>query len=140
MRAPHFVRLAEIDEQRFISACRHGLIHLTWGRATLRLMRDEFRSLANLLGGVVQAPPPSSARDGQIEVSARLDGDGELRVGAFLLLLSPRELQQFAETAREAVERLDRFLASGVWDQDDEEEATPPDLRDPIPRTPFSDN
>jgi len=139
MRAPHFVRLAQIDEQHFISACRHGLVHLTWGRATVRLIRDEFRSLANLLERVAQAPPPSSKRDGQIEVSARLDGDGELRVGSFVLLLSPREFQQFTTTAREAVTHLDDFLASGAWDQDKEED-TPSDFGDPIPRTPFSDN
>lgn len=139
MRPPHFVRLAEIDEQRFISACRHGLVHLTWGRATLRLLRDEFRSLADLLEQVVQIEPPSSARLGEIEVSARLDGDGELRVGTFVLLLPPQEFRQFAKTARQAVTRLDRFLASGVWDRDEKED-TPSGSVDPIPRTPFSDN
>ncbi len=139
MRAPHFVRLAQIDEQRFISACRHGLVHLTWGRATLRLLRDEFRSLVNLLERVAEDQPPSSARDGQVEVRARLDGDGELRVEAFLLLLSPEEFQQFTETAREAVTHLDRVLASGVWDSDGEEGA-PSDFSDPIQRTPFSKN
>lgn len=139
MRAPHFVRLAEIDEQRFISACRHGLVHLTWGRATVRLMQDEFRNLATLLEGVARTTPPSSARNGQLEVSARLDGDGELRVGAFLLLLSPREFQELTETAQDAVGRLDHLLASGVWDEDEEEDA-PTDFRDPIPRTPFSQN
>jgi hypothetical protein len=139
MRPPHFVRLAEIDEQRFISACRHGLIHLTWGRATLRLLRDEFRSLADLLEQVIQIEPPSSARLGEIEVSARLDGDGELRVSTFVLLLPPQEFRQFAETARQAVTRLDRFLASGVWDRDEKED-TPSGSVDPIPRTPFSDN
>jgi hypothetical protein len=138
MRAPHFVRLAQIDEQRFISACRHGLVHLTWGRATLRLLRDEFRSLANLLEQVAEAEPPSSAQDGKLEVRARLDGDGELRVEAFLLLLSPEEFQQFTKTARKAVTRLDRFLASGAWDSDEEETAS--DFGDPIQRTPFSKN
>ena len=139
MRAPHFVRLAEIDEQRFISACRHGLVHLTWGRATVRLMQDEFRSLANLLEGLGRTPPPSSAREGQIEVSARLDGDGELRVGTLVLLLSPDELRQFATSAREAVTRLDRLLASGVWDREEEDEA-PFSSGAPIQRTPFSEN
>lgn len=139
MRAPHFVRLAQIDERRFISACRHGLVHLTWGRATLRLLRDEFRSLANLLDRATEDQPPSSARDGKIEVRARIDGDGELRVEAFLLLLSPEEFQQFTTTVREAVTRLDRFLASGVWDSDEEED-TASDFGDPIQRTPFSEN
>jgi hypothetical protein len=139
MRTPHFIRLIEIDEQRFISACRHGLVHLTWGRATVRLTRDEFRSLADLLEGLGRTPPPSSAREGQIEVSARPDGDGELRVGALLLLLSPHEFQTFATAARNAVDRLDHVLASGVWDEDEEED-TPTDFGDPIPRTPFSEN
>lgn len=139
MRAPHFVRLAKIDEQHFISACRHGLVHLTWGRATLRLLRDEFRSLANLLEQVTQAEAPTSARDGQIEVSGRLDGDGELRLGALVLLLSPGELQQFARSAREAVNRLDGFLASGVWDRD-EEDSTTSSFGTPFQRTPFSEN
>jgi hypothetical protein len=139
MRAPHFVRLAQIDEQRFISACRHGLVHLTWGRATLRLLRDEFRSLASLLEEVTEAEAPIKARDGQIEVSGRLDGDGELRVGTLVLLLSPDELRQFAASAREAVTRLDRLLASGVWDRDEEDD-TPLSSGAPIQRTPFSEN
>lgn len=139
MRAPHFVRLAEIDEQRFITACRHGIVHLTWGRATVRLIRDELWNLSSLLERVAEAPAPSSARDGEIEVSARLDGDGELRLGAFVLLLSPEEFRQFATAVGEAVTRLDHFLASGAWDRDEEEDA-PADFADPIPRTPFSDN
>lgn len=139
MRAPHFVRLAQLDEQRFISACRHGLVHLTWGRVTLRLLRDEFRSLANLLEQAVQAEPPRSLRDGQIQVSSRLDGDGELRVGALVLLLSPEDLQLFSKTAREAATRLDRFLASGIWDRDEEDD-TPTDSGGLFQRTPFSQN
>jgi len=139
MRAPHFVRLAEIDEQRFISACRHGLVHLTWGRATLRLLRDEFRSLANLLEQVSQTEVPAAARDGQIEVSSRLDGDGELRVGTLVLLLSPDEFQQFSRSTREAVTRLDRLLASGIWDRD-EEDSTSLGSGAPFQRTPFSEN
>lgn len=139
MRAPHFVRLAQIDEQRFISACRHGLVHLTWGRATLRLLRDEFRRLANLLEKVTEAEAPIKVRDGEIEVSGRLDGDGELRIGALVLLLSPDELQQFATVAREAMTRLNRLLASGVWNRDEEDEA-PFSSGAPIQRTPFSEN
>jgi hypothetical protein len=139
MRAPHFVRLAQIDEQHFISACRHGLVHLTWGRATLRLLRNEFRNLADLLEQVTEAQAPNSARHGQIEVSARIDGDGELRLGTLVLLLSPDEFQRFAQTAREAVTRLDRFLASGVWDRD-EEDSAPSGFSPPFQRTPFSEN
>jgi len=139
MRVPHFVRLVEIDDQRFISACRHGLVHLTWGRATLRLLRDEFRSLANLLERVSEAQAPASAHDGQIEVSARLDGDGELRVGSLVLLLSPEELRQFAKSAREAVIRMDRLLGSGMWSRD-EEDTSKPESGTPFQRTPFSEN
>lgn len=139
MRAPHFVRLAQLDEQRFISACRHGLVHLTWGRATLRLFRDEFRSLASLLEQSLQAEPPNSLRDGQIQVSARLDGDGELRVGTLVLLLSPEDFQLFSRTAREAMTRLDRILASRVWDRDEEDD-TSTDSGDLFQRTPFSEN
>jgi hypothetical protein len=139
MRVPHFVRLAQIDDQRFISACRHGLVHLTWGRATLRMLRDEFRSLANLLERVDQAQAPTTAREGEIEVCARLDGDGELRVGTLVLLLSPDELRQFARSTREAVARLERLLASGIWARSEEDAATP-DSGAPFQRTPFSEN
>jgi hypothetical protein len=139
MRVPHFVRLAQIDDQRFISACRHGLVHLTWGRATLRMLRDEFRSLANLLERVDQAQAPTTAREAEIEVCARLDGDGELRVGTLVLLLSPDELRQFARSTREAVARLERLLASGIWARSEEDAATP-DSGAPFQRTPFSEN
>lgn len=59
MRIPHFVRLAEIDALHFISACRQGMVHLIWDRASIRLDRDEFWRLAKLLEqAAAPARPP----------------------------------------------------------------------------------
>lgn len=139
MRAPHFLQLARLDERRFIMACRHGLVHLTWGRMTLRFSRDRFRRLAALLEQTSSAAPPSSAHDGEASVIYRLDEESELRVGPLALLLSPAEFQEFVAAATEAVQRLDEILASGIWDRDDEDEA-PPNILEQFHRFSFSRN
>ena len=100
MRAPHFLRLAEIDERRFINACRHGLVHLTWSRITLRFSRDEFRRLAGLLARSADTLPPSSARDGRMQVTCTSDGGCELQLGSLRLALSPDEFHAFAGPSR----------------------------------------
>lgn len=122
---PNFVRLAQLDDQHFVSACRHGLIHLTWGRVTVRLGRDEFRRLASLLEEAVTALPPVSLRDRDLRITSRLDEDCELGLGSLVLLLSPVRCAELAQAAQEALTRLDRILASGVWDKSESEEPAP---------------
>lgn len=139
MRAPHFVQLARIDGQRFVTACRHGLVHVTWGRITLRLSRDEFRRLVGLLLRTQDALLPSSGRDGDMQVTCRADEDCELRVGGWIMLLSPTEFQLFLRAAQEAVRRLDEILASGIWDAQDAEDSQP-NLFEQLRRHIFSDN
>jgi hypothetical protein len=139
MRTPHFWRLAQIDEQHFITACRHGLIHLTWGRTTIRFSREDFRQLAGLLERTTDILPPSSAHHGEMRVTCRLDEDCELQLGSLILLLSPDEFQDLVQAAHEAIRRLDKILASGVWDRKEPEDATP-SSSEWIQRTPFSEN
>lgn len=122
MRAPHFVRLAQIDEHRFISACRHGLVHLTWGRVTLRFRRDEFRQMAEMLTEIIRHAPPVTRRVGVLSISRQFGGDWELRVGPMALHLESEVGEAFALTAQEAVRQLDEVLASGMWDRQEEEE------------------
>jgi hypothetical protein len=133
------MRLAEIDKQRFITACRHGLVHLTWGRTTIRLSRDEFRRLAGFLERAADALPPASVGDGTLSVICRLDGDCELRLGALVLLLSPDEFQELSQAARQGVDRLDTILASGVWDREESQEP-PPSPLDQLGQVSFSNN
>jgi len=111
MRAPSFMQLARIDERRFITACRHGLVHVTWGRITLRFSREEFKRLGGLVERAADALPPDSVHDGALRVTYRLDEDCELRVGPLALLLPPAEFQAFIQAVREAVHRLDQILA-----------------------------
>lgn len=139
MRAPHFMSLARIDGQHFVTACRHGLVHVTWGRVTMRLSRDEFRHLTGLLERTEDAPLPSSGRHGDIQVTCRPDENCELRVGVWSLLLSPAEFQSFLKAAKEAVRRLDEILDSGIWDTEDTEDAQPNFLEQLRQHT-FSDN
>jgi hypothetical protein len=139
MKIPHFLRLAQVDNQHFITACRHGLVHLTWGRTTTRFARKEFKRLAALLAQAADNLPPTSFHDGQLGVTYRLDEDCELRVGALVLLLSPADFEALNQTAQEAVRRLDKILASGAWDQEGPEDASP-GLIERIQRTPFSRN
>jgi hypothetical protein len=139
MRAPHFLRLAEIDEQRFINACRHGLVHMTWSRITVRFSRDEFRRLDGLLARAAAAPPPSSARDGRMQVTCSSDEDCELQVGSLRLALSPNEFQTLGRAVQEAVDQLDKILDAGMWDEK-EPAAAPPTILEHLRRYHFSDN
>jgi hypothetical protein len=140
MKVPNFLRLAIVDESHFITACRHGMIHLTWWRLTVRLSREEFRRLVTLLQQAVDSTPPASLRDGEFQVTRRADDDSELRLAALVLLLPPREFDQLAAMAAEALDQLDRFLASGAWQQRPENEDAPPGFWQPTGHTPFSPN
>jgi hypothetical protein len=131
VRAPHFVRLAQIDEMHFIAACRQGLVHLTWGRSTLRLLRDEFRQLVALLERVES--------DGDFWIRFRPEDPCELQMGALILLLTAEEFRQFSQAAQQAMAQLDRFLASGVWDQEETPE-TQTNPFDQLRQIPFSQN
>jgi hypothetical protein len=139
MRTPHFLRLALINEQRFITACRHGLVHLTWERTTIRFSRDEFRQLSSLLQRAQDDMPPAFVREGQLCITCRLDEDCELQIGPLVLLLSPAEFDSFVEGARDAVCRLDEILASGIWDREEPDEP-PPNLVEHFRQVPFSQN
>jgi hypothetical protein len=133
------MQLARIDGHRFVTACRHGLVHVTWGRVTMRLSRDEFRHLTRLLERTEDSLLPSSGRQGEIQVTCRADEDSEVRVGAWILLLSPADLQTFIRVAQQAVHRLDEILASGIWDSEETED-TQPSFLEQLRQHTFSDN
>ena len=139
MRAPHFFRLAEIDERRFINACRHGLVHLTWSRITMRLSRDEFRRLAGLLARAADALPPSIVRDGRMQVTCSVDGDCQLQLGSLRLDIAPNDLRALSRAVQEAVEQLDEILDAGIWDQEEPEDA-PLTIIEHFRRHRFSEN
>ena len=139
MMTPHFLPLAQLDDRHFINACRHGIVHLTWGRTTTRFSRDEFRRLAALLEQAAAAPPPSSARDGNLRVTTRLDEVCELRVESLVLLLSPGRFREFVKAARDAVDRLEELLTSGVWSTGAPERA-PTSFLEQLRRSSFSVN
>jgi hypothetical protein len=139
MRIPHFLTLAQIDKLHFITACRSGVVHLTWARATVRFDREEFRRLAGLLERVADTQAPISVQDGEMCVTRRPNRECEFQMGPIVLLLSPVELEAFAQATHEALDRLDNILASGVWDRAEEGEG-PPDPLDQAGRIPFSHN
>jgi len=139
MRTPHFMRLAQIDETRSISGCRHGLVNLGWGRTTIRFSRDEFRRLAALLARAGDSLGPSFQREGEIEITYHPEDECKVQAGAVALLLSPAEYRELERGAREALERLDEILSSGMWDREEPEEGSR-DFWEPLRRSPFSDN
>jgi hypothetical protein len=141
-RAPHFVRLVDIDQRHFINACRHGLVHLTWDRVTVRFTRDEFRRLARLLArsSVSQAGP---LRDGELEAACHANRECELRLGSLTLTLSLEEYQALGRAAQEAVVQLDKILDAGMWDEreaDATESAPPTSILERFRQHRFSDN
>jgi len=139
MRTPHFLRLAQIDETRSINGCRHGLVHLSWGRVTIRFSRDEFRRLAGLLARAGDSLSSSIRRDGELEIVFHPEDECKVRAGAAALLLSTVEYRELERAAREAVERLDEILSSGMWDREEPAEGSQ-DFWEPLRRNLFSDN
>jgi len=139
MRTPHFMRLAQIDETRSISGCRHGLVHLSWGRTTIRFARDEFRQLAGLLSRASDSLSPSFVREGELEITYQPENECRVQVEAVVLLLSPGEYRELERAARDALARLDEILSSGMWDREETEEGSQ-DFWEPLRRSPFSDN
>jgi hypothetical protein len=133
------MRLAQIDETRSISGCRHGLVHLGWGRTTIRFSRDEFRRLAGLLAHAGDSLSPSFMREGELEITYQPENECKVQVGAVVLLMSPAEYRELERGAREALERLDEILSSGMWDREEPEEGSQ-DFWEPLRRSPFSDN
>jgi hypothetical protein len=140
MRTPHFVRLAEIDDRHFFTACRHGLVHLTWARTTLRLTRKEFREITRLLTPATDPDSPTAGRSGDVRFAYRPDDECELQIGSVVLLLSASEFQAFATTAQEALKHLTKLLSSGAWDKEEEAAEPPSDISERLRRNPFSEN
>jgi hypothetical protein len=112
--------LAQIDERRFITACRYGMVHVIWERATIRFSRDEFRQLAGLLERAAGARIAFTIQEGEMHVTCDLNQGGEVRVGSSSLLLSASEFHELVWAVGEAVRRLDEILASGIWEQEPE--------------------
>jgi hypothetical protein len=139
MRAPHFVTLAKMDEQHFITACRHGVVHLTWARATMRFATEEFRRLTRLLAQATDRAAPVSVRDGKLRITFRPDEDCELQIGELILLVPAERLCEFARAAREALQHLDELVSSGVWATEEAEEEAP-SFVEQLQRMPFSEN
>lgn len=133
------MRLASIDRLRFVTACRHGLIHITWNRITLRLSRAEFKRLTLLLDQVAAGPPAGRSRDGELRLVWRFDEESELRVGTSILLLVPNEFRAFVAMCRTARDQLEKILESGLWDRDPAED-DPPDILAQFRPYSFSNN
>ena len=141
MRRPHFLSLAQLDDERFVMACRHGVVHLTWRRTTMRLSRDELRQLASLLAQAADELLPATLRHGELRVTCRLDDDCEFQMGALVLLLSAKQFQEFTTMVGTAAQRLDKLLDSGVWDEQEPREAPePPDFLEQFRKPLFSRN
>lgn len=131
--------LARLDRQRFITACRSGVVHVTWGRVTLRFLEDEFRRWADLLARAVEASPLAFLWDGELSIRNRPDGECELQMGPLVLSLPLQQFRELAQAAHQAVASLDEILASGIWEQEEAAEA-PPGFLELFRRIPFSRN
>ena len=139
MRLPHVLTLAQLDDQHSIVACRSGLVHLTWGRLTVRFSRDEFNRLAGLLAEATDERAVASVADGGLRITARPGDECECRFGPLVLLLSPAEFLSFATMVQQAARALHGLLASGVWERDAQEDA-PQGALQQSERVPFSLN
>jgi hypothetical protein len=92
-----------------------------------------------MLHEAMTALPPVSLRDRHLRITSPLDGDLELQIGSLILLLSPERSAELAQALQDALGRLDRILASGVWDEEEPEE-TPSGFLDQLRKTRFSLN
>lgn len=145
MGTPQFVTLAQVDKQRFIAACRHGMVHVTWGRSTMRLSRDELRILATLLDRTASSQSAHSESQGGLSITFRPGDATEIRHGtqsvSWVLLLAPDPFRDFHQAVRESANRLEGILASGMWDKPEgDDDETPSSPLESLKRIPFSRN
>ena len=138
MQKPFYITLAQLDPQHFIATCRNALVHVTWGRVTVRFTRDEFPRLARLLEFANNARPPATFRDGAVVITTRPDEDNELQLGPLVLLLPRDEFQRFFQAVQDAARGLDQFLAQGGFR--DEPGEPEPGLLEQLKRPGFSRN
>ena len=134
-KTPQILRLAQLDDQHFVMACGHGLIHLTWDRATVRMSRDEFRRLGHLL----ERPGDDVSAGQDPSLIHRADGTVELCLGAIAWILAPAEFQNFCRLVGFALSQLDAFLAAGFWEREAPEDSYPV-IWEESQRVPFSIN
>jgi hypothetical protein len=139
MSGPRFMILARIDDLHFIAACPHGVAHLTWENATLRLTLDEFRALARLVERAITARTPVTVTDSNLRVAWQPLDRCEIQVGPAVLRLSPADFRRLAATVQEAKHRLDDLTATGAWAEPDQQES-PPDPFQELKQIPFSRN
>jgi hypothetical protein len=92
-----------------------------------------------LLEQVGGASSPASIRGGRLRVTYRRDDDCEVQIESLILLLSPGRFLELVHATQDGIRRLDEILSSGVWDEDDTQDAAP-DIPGSIGRTPFSKN
>lgn len=122
-------------------ACKHGIVHMTWRRTTMRLSRDELRQLASLLAQAADELLPATLRHGDLRVTCRLDDDCEFQMGPLVLLLPAKQFQEFATMVGTAARRMDKLLDSGVWDEKEPEETLEqPDFLERFRKPLFSRN
>jgi len=131
----HFIPLARADEQREISVCRHGVVHLNWWNMTLRFMPRDFERLASVLqDGKTMVVSLGPHCDGDICLSSR-DGRGYvLTIGPVSLTLNAAEYRSLSDMAQQARQHLETVLASRAWTEPEVElqSANPlPGLRSP---------
>jgi hypothetical protein len=125
MNGSHFSTLAQIDEHRLITACRHGVVHLIWDQVTLRLAAATFERLVYLLHRATQSAWPPFFEDEELSVSAHDDGTFGVRIDQIVLVLSASELKALARAAQQAARRLEELLASSAWSEDEAEDDDP---------------
>lgn len=138
MSGPRFTILAHIDDTRFISACAHGVAHLTWERLTLRLRLDELEAVARLMAAHPAGEDRSARAESGLLLAFRPGPPAELHVGTVVLRLSPAEVRQLGGALQQACRRLDEIRAGGEWDTS--EPSPPPDRPVPFGPIPFSKN
>ncbi len=125
MHGSYFSTLARIDEHRLITACRHGVVHLIWDQATVRLAPQTFERLVALLDQATRSAWPPFVEDGELSVSAHDDGTFGVRIDQVVLVLSAGELRALARGAEEAAGRLQDLRAAPEWSDDEDEEDDP---------------
>lgn len=121
MARTHFSRLAYLPGQGAVSICRHGLVHLTWENLTLRLQRSVFMRLGRLLERGLATSSSVPLYDQDLSVRSH-GGEFHVAVASIELTLSAETYLAFRGMIRQALQRLETLLASGGWEEDEEEE------------------
>ena len=102
----HYTLLAKGGDNHYIAHCKHDVIHLTWGTATLRFRPQDFTRIAHLLEQGVVGAENREICDGPVCLIQDDSGGFTLMVKNFGLHLDASDFLMLVDLVRTALQQM----------------------------------